>query len=391
MICIQSTICSQNLYFPPLDDYMWETASPTADLGWCDNEITLLYEYLEQQNTKSFIVLKDGKIVLEKYFDAFTKDSLWYWASAGKTLTAFLIGKAQEENYLSISDATSDYLGEGWTNCTIEQESDIHIFHQLTMTSGLDDGVSDNHCTLDTCLNFLSNPGSRWAYHNAPYTLLEKVINVSTGTSINNYMQTKLKLNTGMTGFWTYVDYDNVYFSNAKSMARFGLLIQNNGVWNSDTLLHDTIYYNQMTNTSQDLNLSYGYLWWLNGKESFMMPTLQGVFPGSYAPEAPSDMIAGLGKNGQILSISKSKGIVIVRMGNQADGGDVPTMLCNNIWKKLNAVMCNSSSIEETEFNKQSIWYPNPAHDKIHLNLPDSRDIKITLSTPLGETLMIID
>jgi len=45
------------------------------------------------------IEVKDGKIVLEKYFGTFTKDSLWYWASAGKTLTAFLVGKAQDEKF----------------------------------------------------------------------------------------------------------------------------------------------------------------------------------------------------------------------------------------------------------------------------------------------------
>ena len=45
-----------------------------------------------------------------------------------------------------------------------------------------------------------------------------------------------------------------------------------------------------------------------------MLPTSQIVFPGSYAPAAPSDMFAGLGKNGQIVSISKRLGLVVVRM-----------------------------------------------------------------------------
>ena len=63
-------------------------------------------------------MLKDGKIAIEKYFGTFTKDSLWYWASAGKTLTAFLVGQAQENGLLSISDSTSKYLGSGWTGLT---------------------------------------------------------------------------------------------------------------------------------------------------------------------------------------------------------------------------------------------------------------------------------
>ena len=380
---------AQTLYFPPLSSAAtWDTISP-ASLGWCLNEIDTLYDYLQQQDTKGFIVLKNGKIVLEKYFGTFTKDSLWYWASAGKTITSFLVGKAQEENYLTITDTSSTYLGAGWTNCTTTQENKIKIRNQLTMTSGLDDGVPDNHCTIDTCLNYLADAGTRWAYHNAPYTLLESVLTSATGTPINTYTQTKLKTKTGMTGAWTYVDYDNVFVSKVRSMARFGLLIQNNCIWNTDTLLYDTTYIHQMTNTSQSLNLSYGYLWWLNGKASYMVPTLQNIFPGSYAPAAPSDMIAGLGKNGQILSISKSLGLVVIRMGNQVSGGEVPTQFCNSIWERLNAVMCNITSIDEINSNAKAISiFPNPANTEINIVLPSNDNTQIEITNAIGQLII---
>lgn len=333
---------SQSLYFPPLTGNTWETVSP-ASLGWCAERIDSLYNYLEQQNSKAFIVLKDGKIVLEKYFGSFTQDSIWYWASAGKTITSFLIGRAQEQGYLSVSDASSKYLGKGWTNCNPAQEDSITILHQLTMTTGLDDGVPDNHCTLDSCLNYLAPVGTRWAYHNAPYTLLEKVITAATGQLINVYTQTALKTKTGITGTWFTSDYDNVYYSKARSMARFGLLAQNNFIWNTDTLLYDAVYKHDMINTSQQLNYGYGYLWWLNGKGSYMVPQSQFILPGSYAPAAPPDMYSAIGKNGQIINIIPSKGLVVVRMGNDPGEGEVPFLLCNNIWQRLNYVMCNNT------------------------------------------------
>ena len=383
------TTKAQTLYFPPLSSTAnWDTISPSS-LGWCLNEIDTLYDYLQQQDTKGFVVLKDGKIVLEKYFGTFTKDSLWYWASAGKTITSFLVGKAQEENFLSITDTSSTYLGAGWTNCTTTQEDKIKIRNQLTMTSGLDDGVPDNHCTIDTCLNYLADAGTRWAYHNAPYTLLESVLTTATGTPINTYTQTKLKTKTGMTGAWAYVDYDNVFFSKVRSMARFGLLIQNNCIWNTDTLLYDTTYVQQMTNTSQSLNQSYGYLWWLNGKSSYMVPTSQIVFPGSYAPAAPSDMFAGLGKNGQIVSVSKSLGLVLVRMGNQATSGEVPTQLCNSIWEKLNSVMCNATSFNENISSIKTISiFPNPANTEINIDLPSNGSAQIEISNAMGQVII---
>ena len=383
------TTKAQSLYFPPLSSTApWDTISPSS-LGWCLNEIDTLYDYLQQQDTKGFIVLKDGKIVLEKYFGTFTKDSLWYWASAGKTITSVLVGKAQEENYLSITDTSSTYLSAGWTNCTSTQEDKIKIRNQLTMTSGLDDDVPDNHCTIDTCLNYLADAGTRWAYHNAPYTLLESVLTTATGQTINTYTYNKLKLKTGMTGAWTFVDYDNVFFSKVRSMARFGLLMQNNCIWNTDTLLYDTTYIHQMTNTSQSLNLSYGYLWWLNGKSSYMVPTSQVVFSGSYAPAAPTDMFAGLGKNGQIVSISKSAGLVVIRMGNQVSSGEVPTQFCNSIWEKLNAVMCNGTSINETNSKTKEISiFPNPANTEINIVLPANDNAQIEISTAMGQVII---
>ena len=389
LVSLFQTTKAQTLYFPPLSGTAtWDTLSPSS-LGWCLNEIDTLYDYLQQQDTKGFIVLKDGKIVLEKYFGTFTKDSLWYWASAGKTITSFLVGKAQEENYLSITDTSSTYLSAGWTNCTATQEDKIKIRNQLTMTSGLDDGVPDNHCTIDTCLNYLADAGTRWAYHNAPYTLLESVLTTATGQTINTYTYNKLKLKTGMTGAWTFVDYDNVFFSKVRSMARFGLLMQNNCIWNTDTLLYDTTYIHQMTNTSQSLNLSYGYLWWLNGKSSYMVPTSQVVFSGSYAPAAPNDMFAGLGKNGQIVSISKSAGLVVIRMGNQVSSGEVPTQFCNSIWEKLNAVMCNGTSINETNSKTKAISiFPNPANTEINIVLPSNDNAQIEISNAMGQVII---
>lgn len=342
------------MYFPPLIGSAWDTTSP-ASLGWCTDRIDSLYTFLQQKNSKAFIVLKDGKIVLEKYFGSFTQDSLWYWASAGKTITAYLVGKAKEQGYLSLSDTSSKFLGTGWTSCTAAQEDSITIRHQLTMTTGLDDG-GDVYCTLPSCLNYLAPAGSRWAYHNAPYTLLESVITYATGQNINLYTQNVLKTQTGMTGLWVTVDYNNVFYSKARSMARYGILLQNKFKWSSSTLLSDSMYIREMLNSSQSLNYAYGYLTWLNGKGSYMVPGSQIKLPGSYAPAAPLDMYAALGKNGQILSVAPSKGLIVVRMGDDPSAGDVAFTLCNDIWQRLNDIMCNSVAPKTYTFIGAGAW-----------------------------------
>jgi CubicO group peptidase (beta-lactamase class C family) len=334
----------QSLYFPPAGTTEWAETEPSA-LGWNTAALPDLLSFLESSGTRAFIILKDGKIVIEEYFSTgltglpFTATSYWYWASAGKTLTSLLVGIAQQQGHLDLSDKTSDYLGAGWTNLTTAQEDKITIRHQLTMTTGLDDGVADNHCFDPSCLIFKADAGTRWAYHNAPYTLLDEVISSSTGSEFDAYFNTQIRDKTGMDGLWSWVDNDHVYFSTARSAARFGLLILNGGKWDRTTVISDAEYFNQMINTSQSINRSYGYLWWLNGKGSYMIPQSQLVLPGDMAPSAPDDMIAAMGKNGQLINVIPSDNIVVVRMGENPDGYLVPSGYQEDIWELLSEVI----------------------------------------------------
>lgn len=355
---------SGQLYFPPNNSSAWATMNATS-LGWCQTRIDSLYRFLEANNTKAFILLKDGKIVLEKYLNGHSQTSSWYWASAGKTLTSSLVGIAQQENKLKTSDLTSNYLGKGWTSCTPAQEEKITIRHQLTMTSGLDDGVSDPFCITSSCLKYKSDAGTRWAYHNGPYTLLDAVIEKATGISMNQYNTQKIKNITGMDGLFVKQDFNNVYLSTARSMARFGLMILNKGTWNGVPVLSDQNYYNEMVNTSQMINESYGYLWWLNGKNSFMVPQSQIKFPGSLFKNAPADMFSALGKNGQFINVIPSQKMVWIRMGDNPDNSLVQFLFNEDIWKYINNLSCTSSTKDDASISNNYKIYPNPVTDQL--------------------------
>lgn len=56
----QLFIHAQQLYFPPITGTTWETISPDS-LGWCTDKIDSLYQFLETNNSKGFIVLKIGR------------------------------------------------------------------------------------------------------------------------------------------------------------------------------------------------------------------------------------------------------------------------------------------------------------------------------------------
>ncbi|MEL6671328.1 MAG: serine hydrolase [Bacteroidota bacterium] len=352
-------------YFPPTGSAQWDTLSP-QQLGWCEDSLNSLYAFLEEKNTKAFLVLKEGKMVIERYFDDFQATDNWYWASAGKSLAAFLVGMAQDQQLLSIEDSVSRFLGQGWTSLPPAQERNIKIRHQITMTTGLADTVDDLNCLDPSCLTYQAEPGTRWSYHNAPYRLVQDVVGQASGGSMQSFTKSQLLDKIGMNGLW----FNYVFWSTPRSMARFGLLCLNQGIWDQDTLLKDTAYFQAMSTSSQPHNPSYGYLWWLNGQGQYMIPSLQFLFSTDLVPSAPADMYAGLGKNDQKVYVVPSQDLVVVRMGN--DGGGNLFALSSfdeNLWSKMAGLACQATSIE-VDLPLLSL-YPNPAKGAIFLkNLP---------------------
>jgi len=362
-------------YYPPLTGNQWDTMAP-SELGWCEDSIAMMEQWLEDSDSKAFIVLKDGKIVIERYFGTFTQDSLYVWNSAGKTLTAYAVGIAQTEGDLSITDYTSDYLGNGWTNATLSQEGAITVLNQLTMTSGLDDGVPDKDCTDPECLLYLTDPDLRWAYHNAPYTLLDSVMEIATGTSLNTYVYQKIGSKIGMIGLYYPIGYNHVYVSKARGMARFGLLLLSDGMWDGVTVQSDLNYLQAMRTPSQTLNPSYGYLTWLNGQSGYQLPGVQYLFNGPLLPNAPMDLYAAEGKNGQIINVVPSQGLVVVRMGATMGNSLVATQYNDTIWQYINRLSC-PADVSEHEFEALQLS-PNPGNGSFAIeNLKPEDEVEI--------------
>ena len=336
-----SVVNMEEKYFPPINTTDWATISP-EELNWNETKLQELYSYLEDNGTRAFMIIKDGKIASEKYWGKnidntvdFDQATNWYWASAAKTLTASLVGIAQEQGHLDINNKTSDYLGTGWTSMPVEKENLITIKNQLCMTTGLDYSVAELDCTDIECLEYGFDAGEQWYYHNAPYTLLDQVMMNATSENYNDYTSKNLTSKIGMSGLWIKLGYLNLFWSTARDAARFGLLMLNEGQWDNQKIISDGSYFKNMINSSQEINPSYGYLWWLNGKSEIIFPGVASSINTSLAPNAPADMYCALGKNGQFIDIVPSMNLVVIRMGTAPDGSLVPIVFHDEMWKKL--------------------------------------------------------
>ena len=378
---------TSSLYFPPITGTTWATVTP-ASLGWCQPQLDSLLAFAERKGSKSLLILKDGRMVVEHYYGAYTADSAWYWASAGKSLTATLVGLAQQDGLFSLNDSTSKYLGR-WTSATRPQQRQLLIRHQLSMTTGLDDSPPapcNNMSTTPGCLLYLAPPATRWAYHTGAYRTLQNVLVQASGAAnMTTYTSQRLGARIGRTGLWA----SDVFYSKARSMARFGLFILARGNWNGIQILTDTAYFRRMTTPSQTLNRSYGYLWWLNGQSSYRLPGSQLNFPGAVIPTAPADMIAALGKNDQKIYVVPSLGLVVVRQGNSAGATRLAASSFDaELWTKIMAVFCRPTATAAAAEAAGFLAFPNPATETLTLRQPAQTTASVRLLDALGRPVL---
>jgi len=205
------------------------------------------------------------------------------------------------------------------------------------MTSGLNDS---SELVIKSKLTYRADAGSRWSYHNVFQKLMD-VVGTASNQSFETYFNIKLKNKIGMEGFWNNGVIYKIYNSNTRSMAKFGLLALNNGKWQNEQIIN-TSFFNESIASSQVINPSYGYLWWLNGKSKYMIPGAQTVYNRTLISNAPADTYSAMGAEDQRIYVIPSKKMVIIRMGNASDPTNPNFALSgfdNELWGKINAVI----------------------------------------------------
>ena len=337
---------TSSLYFPPhpAESTDWERLKPT-DLNWDQAALQELMEWLPTQDTRAFLVLKDGKIVIEEYWGAkltgtggMDQNSYWYWEAAGNGISAALMGIAQQEKLLSIKDRTQKYLGEGWSSMPLAKEKNIRLMHHLSFTTGITDQVKNLFDFTPKSLTYQADAGQRWAYHPATFLLLEQVLQKVTGKDQEAYFKQKIGDQIGMKGLWQKAGQTQSYYSDVRSFGRFGLLLLAKGNWAGKQIWEGS-YFSEMTQSSQKSNKSFGYHFWINGQESYQLPGNPQTYSGSFIPSGPSDMYMAIGKNGQLLMVVPSKNLVIVRMGGAPGDLPVPYLLIRQFWDRMSLVV----------------------------------------------------
>ncbi len=254
-------------------------------------------------------------------------------ASIQKSIAALIVGMAQERGHLSVDDPVHKHLGEGWSRAAPEKESAITLKHLLSMASGLDDA-----------LRYEVPAGERWRYNTTAYGHAMHVVSAATKMPASEVVEKWLVEPMGlMDSEWTYregleranIKNTNVFgwITTCRDLARIGQLLLDEGQWKGSAVIKDKDYLREMARSSQDMNPSYGYLWWLNGKKIVRRGEGNVEIPGPMIPTAPNDLYAAKGLLNRSLFIVPSMNLVVARIGNAPKSREFDT----EFWRLLMA------------------------------------------------------
>jgi CubicO group peptidase (beta-lactamase class C family) len=306
-------------------DPVWQVDSP-ENHGMSSYYLEQAAQYAKENQSDCMVVVKDGNIVGEWYWNntsPFDKVKSW---SVGKSYAATAIGLAYDRGLIeSTEQSVADFIPE-WQGTEMEN---ISIHHMLSMTSGLRFNLIEdnllmafsNNMTARALNNPLENPpGAYWEYNNHTVQLSEPIIKKATGINAEEFMKQNLWDPVGIDAVW---EKDNqgqpAMFMNVRAScrdhARFAYLYLNKGCWNGQRILSED-WINKSLTPSSSQNQGYGYWWWLNGGT----PTLDSVTfeeheHGMLHEFAPEDAFCAVGLGSQMVEVIPSEDLIVVRFG----------------------------------------------------------------------------
>jgi CubicO group peptidase (beta-lactamase class C family) len=244
----------------------------------------------------SIVVLKNGQLLIEEYFNGKDRNALHDVRSVGKTFASTITGIAIGEGHLKDENQTlkSFYNLHDFANYTPKKEN-TSIADLLTMSSvfeGNDDdyksaGNEENmyptanwvKFTLDLSVDSVRKEGE-WHYFTAGVVVLGDILDKRVPGGLEKYADQKLFRPLGITQYkWQYTPQKVANTAggiqmNALDFAKFGQLYKNNGIWNGQQIIPKSWIEKSFTRHKAipgRQNEFYGFLFWnrtynVNGK-----------------------------------------------------------------------------------------------------------------------------
>lgn len=273
----------------------WFSASPES-VGLDGPELFVAGELAGRiERMRSLLVVRNGRLVLERYYGGWSADTLADVRSVTKSVVSTLAGIALREGHIrSLDQPITDFLRVPEYDVDAEHTR-VRIRHLLTMTAGFawsertteaynDWVLSSDHVAYVLERPVASPPGTAFAYNSGAVHLLGVILEEATGTSLPQYADRVLLGPLGISErAWEpllegHVNGGAGLDLRPRDLARLGQLFLQQG-WSGTRSIVPAEWVAEATEPRfADLGgvgpigtLSYGYLWWIDVENDAFM------------------------------------------------------------------------------------------------------------------------
>lgn len=273
-----------------------------------------LVQDLKDSNSASFLVIKNGKLVHEEYWDGYNQNSKTNSFSIAKGVTVMLLGKAIEENKIESENQKFSDFFEAYSK--IEFAKNLTLKELASMEAGLDweedyqnpflpNAKAYYGKSLEEAVflrKFKNEPGKKFEYQSGATQMLGFAIRKSLHKTLADYASEKLWKPLGMeqNASWSTDDFGMekafcCIHSTSRDFAKLGQLFLNDGKFQEMQIL-ETSFIEKMRTPTKLSNGIYGMGLWINNDSALKHYYFQGLY-------------------GQYIIIVPEKNLVIVRTG----------------------------------------------------------------------------
>ena len=266
-----------------------------------------LKEINQNRKTKSFLVIKNDRIVFEKYYDGYSDSGISNSFSVTKSIVVSMLWKAIMLGHIKgIDQPVSDFFDE----YKVGLASKLTVGNLASMSSGMDwseeyytpiNVTAESYFTKDLrplMLNrkIVNEPGKSFKYLSGDTQLLGMVIEKATNSTLSDFLEKHFwnPMGAENNALWQIDSKENgmekaycCFSATARDFARFGKLYINKGMWDEAKIL-DSMYVNLSLKPVFENSTDYGYGWWLyefEDKKVFTMNGHRGQFVISFPDE----------------------------------------------------------------------------------------------------------
>jgi CubicO group peptidase (beta-lactamase class C family) len=345
------------------NSHIFDTLLVKGDSRTRDTVYLTLDEFLKTTKTAAFVVIRNDSILFENYYNGYERSQIMNVFSISKSVTSLLVGLAVQDGYIkSVHDPITDYIPELLDGD--ERFQRLTIEHLLDMRSGLkfNETYSTRFSKMAKLyygkdqlgqikkMKFAHEPGTVNEYQSVSTALLGIALEKVTGKEFGKYLEEKVWIPLGMEfdATWSLDDekrrsakaYQGLNIT-AIDLAKIGRLYLNEGKWNGKQIINPE--WIKKSTTPNVNNEGYQYQWynkgyWYLSEGKFFPDTISAKeiaekseykyysfeqYEGQWRIIVYTDVFYAAGYLGQMLYVNPEKNLIMVRIGNIKDCGEI--------------------------------------------------------------------